>query len=206
MSRMREPLSRHALHQLLLAVRRGEEGAFSCLYDQYLPLVLGLSKQFLPRYASEADAEDFRQEAALALYRAAMAYRLDQDEVEFGLYAKICITNRMVDRVRALERYLKNEAQVDEETVHAAFSPEQTAASEPAGGDPAAYLIDAESMGAFNAVIDRHLSSYEQRVFKLYLSGYTAREIASLTSHEEKSVNNAIYRIRRKLKTLLDFV
>ena len=86
--RSMEPLSRHELRQLLLAVRRGEEGAFSCLYGKYLPLVLRLSTEFVPRYASHADAEDFRQEAMLALYRAALAYDLEQREVEFGLFAK----------------------------------------------------------------------------------------------------------------------
>ena len=38
----------------------------------------------------------------------------------------------------------------------------------------------------------------------MYLSGYTAGEIASATGREEKSVSNAIYRIRRKLKALLN--
>jgi hypothetical protein len=57
-----EPLSRHELRQLLLAVRRGEEGAFSCLYGKYLPLVLRLSTEFVPRYASDADAEEGEKE------------------------------------------------------------------------------------------------------------------------------------------------
>ncbi|MBE6575565.1 MAG: sigma-70 family RNA polymerase sigma factor [Ruminococcaceae bacterium] len=197
--RSKEPLSRHELRQLLLAVRRGEEGAFSCLYGKYLPLVLRLSADFVPHYASDADAEDFRQEAMLALYRAALAYDLDQGEVEFGLFAKICITNRLVDRLRALERYWKNEGNRETDSAEPAVTPD-TAES----GDPAAYLMDDEAVRALNAIIDRHLSVYEQRVFRMYLAGYAAGEIASATGREEKSVSNAIYRIRRKLKALLN--
>lgn len=197
--RSKEPLSRHELRQLLLAVRRGEEGAFSCLYGKYLPLVLRLSTEFVPRYASHADAEDFRQEAMLALYRAALAYDLEQREVEFGLFAKICITNRLVDRLRALERYWKNEGNTGTNSA----DPDVT--SDPAeGADPVARLMDAEAVRALNAIIDRHLSVYERRVFRMYLSGYTAGEIASAMGREEKSVSNAVYRIRRKLKALLN--
>lgn len=197
--RSKEPLSRHELRQLLLAVRRGEEGAFSCLYGKYLPLVLRLSTEFLPRNASHADAEDFRQEAMLALYRAALAYDLEQREVEFGLFAKICITNRLVDRLRALERYWKNEGGAEDVSADPDVTPDPAENT-----DPAERLMDAEAVRALNAIIDRHLSAYERRVFRMYLSGYTAGEIASAMEREEKSVSNAIYRIRRKLKALLN--
>lgn len=197
--RSKEPLSRHELRQLLLAVRRGEEGAFSCLYGKYLPLVLRLSTEFVPRYASHADAEDFRQEAMLALYRAALAYDLEQREVEFGLFAKICITNRLVDRLRALERYWKNEGNTGTNSADPDVTPDPAE-----GADPVARLMDAEAVRALNAIIDRHLSVYERRVFRMYLSGYTAGEIASAVGREEKSVSNAVYRIRRKLKALLN--
>lgn len=129
----------------------------------------------------------------MALYQAAMAYRLDQDEVAFGLFAKVCITNRMIDKLRVLDRYEKNEV----------FSEEDGAADPYMAADPAAHLLDEEAVRSLKARIDGHLSAYERYVFKLYLSGYSAREIASVTAREEKSVTNAIYRIRKKLKTLL---
>ena len=191
--------SRETLRQLLLDVRAGDQIAFALLYERYLPLIGRLIAQFSSEFTCKEDAEDFRQEAALALYQAALAYRLDQDDVEFGLFAKICMTNRMIDKLRVLDRYMKNEVYTEdgEDAVG------QTATLVSSAQDPAAHLLDTEAVAALNAVIDENLSGYECRVFKFYLSGYSAREIAAHVAKDEKSVTNAIYRIRRKLKTLL---
>lgn len=189
---------RGAVRQLLLDVRAGDQNAFAQLYERYLPLIGRLIAQFSSGFVCAEDAEDFRQEAALALYQAAMAYRLDQHEVEFGLFAKICMTNRMIDKLRVLDRYVKNEVRAEDGGDEIDRLPLSASAQ-----DPAAHLLDAEAVASITAVIDGNLSGYERRVFKLYLSGYSAREIARTVAKDEKSVTNAIYRIRRKLKTLL---
>jgi len=180
------------VRQLLLAVRAGDQIAFVRLYERYLPLICRLVSSFSSRFVCEEDAEDFRQEAALALYQAALAFRLDQKDVEFGLFAKICMTNRMIDRLRFLERSGRQEVYSEEDEV--------------AGGsdsDPVSHLLEVEAVSALHSVIDGHLSGYEQRVLSLYLGGYSAREIAQAVARDEKSVTNAIYRIRAKLRTLL---
>ena len=181
------------LHRLLLDVRAGDQNAFARLYEQYLPLIDRLINRFSADFSCSEDAEDFRQEAALALYQAALAYRLDQQEVQFGLFAKVCMTNRLIDRLRVLDRHARTEVYTEEENGEGAA----------ADHDPACKLLDAEAVASITAVMDANLSGYERRVLKLYLSGYSAREIARVTAREEKSVTNAIYRIRRKLKTLL---
>lgn len=115
MIRSEEMRANDELRQLLLAVREGDQMAFVRLYERYLPLINRLVTQFSPNLACAEDAADLRQEAALALYQAAMAYRLDQDEVAFGLFAKVCITNRMIDKLRVLDRYEKNEVFSEED-------------------------------------------------------------------------------------------
>ena len=190
--------SREAVCQLLLAIRAGDQNAFAQLYERYLPLIERLVARFSSSFVCAEDVEDFRQEAALALYQAALAYRLEQHEVEFGLFAKICITNRMIDKLRVHDRYVKNEVYAEDGGEAADCGAQLNSAQ-----DPAAYLLDAEAVASINAKIDAHLSGYERRVFKLYLSGCSAREIAHVVMKDEKSVTNAIYRIRRKLKTLL---
>ena len=45
------------------------------------------------------------------------------------------------------------------------------------------------------------LSTYENQIWWLYHSGRTAKEIAGVLGKSEKSIQNAIYRIRRKLRT-----
>jgi RNA polymerase sporulation-specific sigma factor len=51
--------------------------------------------------------------------------------------------------------------------------------------------------------IEKKLSQYENEVWSYYVNGYSSREIATKLGSSEKSIDNAIFRIRRKLKTLL---
>ena len=53
--------------------------------------------------------------------------------------------------------------------------------------------------------IEKTLSPYENEVWGYYVNGYSSKEIASKLNSGEKSIDNAIFRIRRKLKTLLGF-
>ena len=64
-------------------------------------------------------------------------------------------------------------------------------------------LIDKERMEALQLIIARNLSSYESRVWWLYVSGATTAHIAQMLGKDEKSISNAIYRIRKKLRLVL---
>ena len=44
------------------------------------------------------------------------------------------------------------------------------------------------------------LTDYERQVFRLFLAGYPYSEIASLLSSHSKAVDNALQRVRRKLR------
>ena len=43
----------------------------------------------------------------------------------------------------------------------------------------------------------------ENRVFEMYVSGMSAAEMAKRLDVSEKSVSNTVYRIRKKLKSVL---
>ena len=48
------------------------------------------------------------------------------------------------------------------------------------------------------------LSPYERKIFSMYVDGIKAKEISVVIGKSEKSVNNAIYRIRLKLKKTVE--
>ena len=54
-----------------------------------------------------------------------------------------------------------------------------------------------------NEKVISELSSYEKSVLKLYLDGHSYREIGLALNKSEKSVDNALYRIKSKLKKLI---
>ena len=178
------------LHQRILRVREGDQSAFAELLAEYTPLV---SAEVSRHGATlgEQDVEDLRQIALVALYRAALAFDVAQGEVEFGLYAKICISNALISQLRAIRRRVPE------------VSVELVSPLEEQGEDPAARVMEEEAFDALYTRIRSHLSAYENRVWSLFMAGHSAKEIAALLSKDTHSVENAVYRIRQKLRAAL---
>lgn len=65
--------------------------------------------------------------------------------------------------------------------------------------DPEKLLIAREQIEDRNARIKKELSKLEQQVLKLYLQGLSYEEIAEQLGKTEKSIDNALQRIRGKL-------
>ena len=53
------------------------------------------------------------------------------------------------------------------------------------------------------SAIKKNLSDYEYTIWHSYMLGKTAKEIGEMLGKDEKSVSNAVYRIRKKLRALL---
>ena len=187
------PISNPALSELIRKARNGDQEAFEELLDRYAPLIHSMTSQFC-KELSEQDGEDLHQEALVAFYNAVMHYRLEQTEVQFGLYAKDCIRNRLISYLRKLKKH-GNVILVDADNA--------SSMTETDAADPAKHLIDEEAYLALYHQVKKTLSDYENRVWWLYFSGRTANEIAIVLQTEEKSVQNALYRIRRKLRSVL---
>ena len=73
------------------------------------------------------------------------------------------------------------------------------------GEDPACHVMEEEALALLHARIRGVLSPYENRVWWLYLSGRTAAEIGGQLGKDAKSVQNAVYRIRRKLREVIPY-
>ena len=177
---------------LIQMVREGDQGAFVRMLEIYKPLLDAAVSRFCKDELSQRFREDLYQEATVVFYNAILNYDLDSDGVEFGLYAKICVTNALISELRALdkrraEKYLPmTDGEVGSEIE-----------------DPSAHIIEQESIQRIDSVIRGNLSDYEYRVWCLFASGKTAKEIGAAVGSGEKSVSNAIYRRRKKLRALL---
>ena len=68
--------------------------------------------------------------------------------------------------------------------------------------DPEKLLIAREQIEDRNARIKKELSKLEQQVLKLYLQGLSYEEIAEQLGKTEKSIDNALQRIRGKLSRI----
>ena len=182
--------------ELIELVRKGDSEAFSKLVDIYNPLLKKILFLYTTDDMSDEDIEDLGQEELIAFYRAALNFNSKQDEVEFGLYAKICVTNSMISYKRAARKKSNEIAYVGDEELNLISDPES---------EPAKFFEQKESERILGEQIEKTLSQYENEVWGYYVNGYSSKEIALKLSSSEKSIDNAIFRIRRKLKTLLRF-
>ena len=188
---------REKIKGLVQLAQGGDQNAFAELLKAYDPLITATVSKFKISGMSDADEEDLRQEAVLAFYSALVSYDLNISEVEFGLYAKVCICNRLVSQMRILKRHLSRQI--------ISYDAEKLLERLVSYEDPAARIVELESERSLLRLINDNLSAYERRVFRMYVSGMSASDMAAKLDASEKSVNNAVYRIRKKLKTILKY-
>jgi RNA polymerase sigma factor (sigma-70 family) len=183
---------------LIDKAQNGDQDAFGLLKDRYKPLIESCSYRYIAADMPTQDAEDLRQEALVHFCNAVCSYDASGSSVEFGLYAKICISNGLVSYMRAYARRQKNRAvSLEGESVSGESA---TEASE----DILQELIDEESAAELVRAIKKNLSDYENRVWWLYVSGMSISDIAeAVGASDAKSVSNAVYRIRKKLGALI---
>lgn len=180
--------------KLISSVRAGDGDAFEKLLKDYTPLIESSVAKVLGDEFYSLYADDFRQEAAVVFYNSILTYDMEQHEVEFGLYAKICISNALISQLRSLKKRL---------TERLASTDNDGAFANDSGDDPAVRILEQESLSALYSVIRSNLSDFEYRVWRLYMSGKTAKQIGNVLGKDEKAIENAVYRIRKKLRARL---
>ena len=177
------------LNDLILSARAGDQRAFEELLKAYSPLIESLVSAYVRTLEETDSREDLRQEACIAFYNAVEHFDVAQEDVQFGLYAKTCMRNRLISCVRsARSRNAFVSLPTEAEATDDAF-------------DPAQSLLEEERYRELYHRVESTLSHYESRIWWLYLSGRTAKEVAEILETSERSVQNAIYRIRKKLRT-----
>lgn len=177
------------VERLLPMIRRGSNAAFLRLSELYAPLL----EREVNRYAaslSPADLDDLRQSASVSLYRAALAFHGDRG-VTFGLFAKICVVNGIADSLRYIRRKGTTLSMED------LAEQEQPDDGEP---NPQSLLLDKEQAWETRKQIQAVLSPLEYEIFEMYISGFSYAEIASRIGKSQKSVDNALCRIKKKLR------
>lgn len=176
-----------SIKEALEALQMGDTSSFVQIRTQYDALLGSMVNRCLSVYHYDAEYDDLMQEASLALYHAALSYDLGQSEVTFGLYAKICVRNRLISAGRKLSRQKKNRSAV-------AIKHEQDRTQK--------RNAEFAQFGDFTKVIDSVFSDFEKSVFTLYLQGCSYKEMAQKLNKNEKSIDNAICRMKGKLKKL----
>jgi len=207
---LREEGENCTLRELLARVRRKDAGAFERLAEQYRSLTEAAVRRFAPSFGISGETgadepvyalDDLRQYASMALYRAAETYSPEDkgEKVSFGLYAKVCVQNAMITELRKYRRELKRRTMREEVRQNYGEREKNRRRAE----DPLCRIVSDEGMRGMLEDFRSALSGYEKEVFEQYIIGKSVTEIAERLGKDTKSVSNAIYRMKVKIRGLL---
>lgn len=179
--------------QLAELVKQGDSEAFAELTARYMSIIRA---RVSPFRAGRIETEDLCQEGLLGLLRAAQTYD-PYNRASFRTYAGVCISNRVIMAYRSATGRkndpLSDFVSLSEENALEFAITDCTA-------NPETLLDNREGFKTMCFQISSLLTPMEQRVLRLYLGGCSYREIAKKMSVTVKAADNALQRVRFKLK------
>lgn len=179
--------------ELLQRMQQGETEVAEYLVKKYKYLVL---RQARAMYLVGGDTDDLIQEGMLGLFKAVQGYRPEK-AASFATFAQICIHRQIYSAVQSAGRQ-KHEPL----NTYVSFSNQDWEGAVVPQDDqnPETIIIGQEQMVDIKEQIYQLLSPFETQVLERYLGGEHYIRIAKELDKSPKSVDNAIQRIRGKVR------
>ncbi len=192
--------------ELIVRLRDGESAITDYIMEKYKNLVRSKAKSM---YILGADREDLIQEGMIGLFKAIRDYDTGRD-ASFFTFADLCVSRQMYTAIQAAGR--QKHAPLNTYISLYAGSFDNDSAEKGEEGElinsvvsqsernPEEVLIDRENVELLERAIDKELSGFEKQVLDLYLTGMKYSQIARVLGRDDKSTDNALQRIKTKLK------
>jgi len=177
---------------LAAQVALGNRDAEDALLRRFLGHVKLVAR---PYFIMGGDKEDLIQEGMVGLYKAIREY-CPESKASFATFATVCIKNQILDAIRSASR--KKHSPLNTYISMDTSSPELTGVSDHRQ-EPERIFIGRESKIYLENIVKARLSKLETVVLTHFLSGENYTEIAEKLDISTKSVDNALYRIRKKV-------
>ena len=193
--------------ELVLMAQNGDDTAQEYLLDKYKSLVRAKSRAY---FLIGADTEDIIQEGMIGLYKAVRDYN-EEKSASFRSFAELCVNRQMITAIKAATRqkhqplnsYVSlNKPVYEEESEQTYMDFLQNTSSTLL--NPEVMLIGQENKSFLEDQMIKNLSGFETRVLVLYLQGRSYFEIAHALDKPEKSIDNALQRVKKKLEKFLE--
>ena len=183
--------------ELIARLRAGETAIEDYLMEKYKGLVRQKARAM---FLIGGDTDDLIQEGMIGLFKAVRDYHPGK-EASFVTFAQMCIDRQIYSAVQSSNRqkhmplntYISL-SQEDEESPLAQAWVET----------PEEIIIDRENTRALEDEIKSALSPMENTVLNYYLEGKSYADIGMLMDKNPKSVDNALRRIRTKIRNYLE--
>ena len=188
---------------MIAEFRNGSSYAEECLVIRYIPVSINIISSF---YLVGAELEDLLQESMIALHKAIKEYDTNKD-CSFKYYAIVCIKRYIITVIRRSSRKkhspLNNYISIStaENEDNESYIPDKV--SEDISSDPEYIVVSKERENMVTYVLNNNLSVFEKKVLSCHFSGLSYNQSSEILSTDAKAIDNAMQRIRRKIKTEL---
>lgn len=177
----------------------GDDHALAELLRRLNPIVRAKTKTY---FLAGGDRQDVIQEGLIGLYKAVCDY--DQTKhPSFRHFAELCVTRQVISAVKSATRHKHS-------PLNAYISLSSPAPNESdvdcwpqladADADPAAQVESVAAVLHLRSLCDNVLTDLEKEVLIGYVQGDSYAVIAARLGRSSKAVDNAVQRIKHKLK------
>lgn len=191
--------------EVLQKVRNGCETSMEYLMKKYEAIVLKKANTY---FLIGSEHDDVVQEGFIGLYKAICDY--DQSKrASFSSFAELCITRQIITSIKSATR----QKHIPLNSYVSLYKPLHDDSSERTlldtlmsrtERDPQDHLLNQEKRELIHNKLMKALTKLERDVLTLYLEGCSYIEIATKLKRQEKSIDNALQRIKRKVSRLMD--
>lgn len=190
-------------YRYVIKAQKGDTVAVNHMIDKYRPMVYLKSNTY---YMKGSDKDDIIQEGMIGLYKAIKDYKKDSKN-DFYYFASMCITRQMITAIKASTRKkhipLNSYVSLNRPAYDGEEDSEKTLfdiISKREEVNPENLIISRENYKVLAEKISEVLTPLEGSVFRMYISGKKYIEIALKIGKNEKAVDNAMQRSKRKLE------
>ncbi len=150
------------------------------------------------------DYDDISQEAWIAFIKAIRTFD-NSKGASFNTYASTCVKNRILSFIKS-SASKKRSPLNDSLSLDSEISLSEDVCINFDNTDPVSFVISRETNQLIKLQISAILSEFELETLKLYLNGFSYDSMAHRLSTSPKAIDNALQRIRTKLRSVTPFV
>ena len=182
--------------ELIFRFKQGEAEILDYLMEKYKNMV---RKKARAMFLIGGDNDDLIQEGMIGLFKAVRDFQPGR-EATFATFARMCIDRQIYSAIQNSNRQkhlpLNSYVSLNQED-------ESSPIWELSVENPEEIIIDQETTRDLQQKISDYLSPMENKVLDLYLKGEGYVEIGRILGKSPKSIDNALQRIRAKIREVI---
>ncbi len=191
-------------YELVALAKEQNEDAIAILYKKYEPIISNYAHKYVKLLqGNTTELSDLIQEGMIALETAINSFD-ERDNTLFYTFATVCIDRRIMTYIKTLNRpkhRILNEAISYDALQEKGNNILNRIYNE--HDNPEKGIISEEIETALYNQIIKHISEFEKEVLDLRLTGLTYKEIATKLNKNPKIIDNALFRIKNKIKPII---